>query len=124
MINNNFLEDMKTLRQQSLLLFVTKVKKLFYIYNNYASDSDGDVVYENNDDNVVDMLQGLDVMDIINKLYFGHYKKEDAYIVFDGYGNIKTLHYESFFDLYINDDDFISYCNENDINLYEESKGQ
>jgi hypothetical protein len=124
MINNNFLEDMKAIREKSVLHFVTKVKKLLYVYNEYASDVHGDVIYENDDDNLEEMLQGLDAVDIVNKIYFGDYQKADAYITFDGGGNIKTLHYEEFYNLYIDDSDFISYCNENDINLYEESKGQ
>ncbi len=124
MINNSFLEDMKAIKEKSLLKFVEKLQRLFYIYNDYARDNGHDVVYENNDDNVEEMLQGCDAMDIVNKMFFGDYQKADAYISFDGYGNIKTFHYEEFYNIYIDDSDFISYCNENNINLYKESTGE
>jgi hypothetical protein len=124
MNNNKFLQDIKEIRKESVLHFVTIIEKLFDVYNDFARENGSEIIYKNNDDNLDEMLQGLDASDVVNRIFYGNYQKADAYLSFDGYGNITTFHYERFFDVYLDDSDFINFCDENNVDLHKESKGE
>jgi purine-nucleoside phosphorylase len=74
----------------------------------------------NNDDAFEILTEGMDSLDIRNRLYFGKYDMADAFIMFNGYGNIETLHYT---DKLFNrlDNDFIVWADENDVDLFDVS---
>lgn len=87
-------------------------------YNDYARDTNNDQILINNDDAFELLTDGLEALDIRNRLWFGKYDMADAFIMFNGYGNIETLHYtDSLFNHL--DNDFIVWANDNGIDLFE-----
>ena len=90
------------------------------IYNDYASDTNNEQILINDDDSFEQLTDGLDALDIRNRLWFGKYDMSDAFIMFNGYGNIETLHYTDSLFNHI-DNDFIIWANDNQIDLFEVS---
>lgn len=116
--NKTFLKDIKTFNTVNYKNFGDMVYNLMDLYNEYTSDTNQhDIVWSNNEDNLELMLIGLDSLDIVNRMHYGHYRKEDAFITYDGYGNIKTFHYDEALSML--DSSFIDWANEKGIDIYE-----
>lgn len=116
-MNNNFIKVLKDLNINDLSKFIDAVENILETYNQFASDIRLEYIYENNEENLEMLLQGLDALDIVNKIYHGIFNKGDAFLTYDGYGNIETFGYSDFM-TYI-DNDFVAWADENGINLQE-----
>jgi hypothetical protein len=72
-----------------------------------------DLVYFNDDENVDMLLHGKTPSEILRSIN-GVIKNYDAFIKFDGYGNLYSFHYDYFLDTFIKDNnDLIDYILEN-----------
>jgi hypothetical protein len=121
-MNNNklFLRAFATLQKQEPSKACRVFDELLHLYNAFAIDTRNETILLNNDDAFMDLTAGLDALDIRNRLYFGKYDMADAFIMFNGYGNIETLHYTEQLYNYI-DNDFIVWADENEIDLFQVS---
>ena len=118
--NNLFLKAFETLKKQDQSKACRVFDELLPIYNAYAIDTRNQPILVNDDDAFETLTNGMDALDIRNRLWFGKYDMNDAFIMFNGYGNIETLHYTDSAFNYI-DNDFIEWANDNDIDLFQVS---
>jgi len=118
--NRYFIKAFQTLTRDNISKACRVFDELLPIYNQYAIDTRNEPILINNDEAFETLTDGLDALDIRNRLWFGKYDMADGFIMINGYGNIETLHYtESLFN-YI-DNDFIEWANDNGIDLFEVS---
>jgi len=121
-MNNNklFLKAFETLKKQDQSKACRVFDELLPIYNQFAIDTNNQPIMVNDDDAFETLTDGMDALDIRNRLWFGKYDMNDAFIMFNGYGNIETLHYTDSAFNYI-DNDFIEWANDNEIDLFQVS---
>lgn len=121
-MNNNklFLKAFETLKKQDQSKACRVFDELLPIYNQFAIDTNNQPIMVNDDDAFETLTDGMDALDIRNRLWFGKYDMNDAFIMFNGYGNIETLHYTDSAFNYI-DNDFIEWANDNKIDLFQVS---
>lgn len=121
-MNNNklFLKAFETLKKQDQSKACRVFNELLPIYNQFAIDTNNQPIMVNDDDAFETLTDGMDALDIRNRLWFGKYDMNDAFIMFNGYGNIETLHYTDSAFNYI-DNDFIEWANDNEIDLFQVS---
>lgn len=118
--NNSFLKALANLIKVEPSKAFRAFDNILDTYNDYARDTNNEQILTNDDDAFETLTQGMDALDIRNSLWFGKYDMADAFIMFNGYGNIETLHYtDSLFNHL--DNDFIVWANDNDIDLFEVS---
>jgi hypothetical protein len=118
MTNMQFIETLKNTKEYDK--FENAVHYIVWQLNDYLVETRQGVYIENNDDEGIEMMLYNDSkVEVLRKCYFGHYHYSDPYITLDAYNNLKTLDYKDVFELYIDDHDFITYCNDNDIDLCE-----
>lgn len=66
---------------------------LLDILNGYNEENSYETIYTNDDDNIDMLFEGMKPSEIVDRFFFGSYEKSDAYIRFNGYANIESLHY-------------------------------
>jgi hypothetical protein len=118
--NHNFLRAFNHLKNNDISKACRVFDEILPIYNQYAIDTRNETIMFNNDDAFEILTQGLNSLDIRNRLWFGKYDMADAFIMFNGYGNIQTLHYTDELFNHI-DNDFISWVDDNQIDLFQVS---
>lgn len=118
--NNLFLRAFETLKKQDPSKAYRVFDELLPIYNQFAIDTSNEQILLNDDDAFEQLTNGMDCLDIRNRLWFGKYDMADSFIMFNGYGNIETLHYTDELFNYI-DNDFIQWANDNEIDLFQVS---
>lgn len=121
-MNNNklFLKTFETLKKQDPIKANMVFDELLPIYNQFAIDTRNEPILINDDDAFQTLTHGMDALDIRNRLWFGKYDMADAFIMFNGYGNIETLHYTDNLFNHL-DNDFIVWANDNEIDLFQVS---
>jgi hypothetical protein len=131
MKNKQFIESLKdAIAKNNYDFYINALDNLLSTFNDYAQENIADdYIWENCDTSIDEMLSfalGDDISpsDAINRYIFGSVNSMDQFIKFNGYGNLESLHYTDFFKLYIDDKDFLTYCDENGIDLESVSKGQ
>ena len=127
MTNKQFIESLKdAIAKHNYDFYINALDNLLSTFNEYAKEyKTGDYIWQNCDTSIDEML-GYDSSpsDAINRFFYGNVNKMDQFIKFNVYANLESLHYSDFFNLYINDNDFITYCDDNAIDLESISKGQ
>jgi hypothetical protein len=118
--NKYFLKAFNHLTKSDILKACRVFDEILHLYNAFAIDTGNENILLNNDDAFMDLTIGLDALDIRNRIWFGKYDMADAFIMFNGYGNIETLHYTDKLFNYL-DNDFIVWADENDIDLFKVS---
>ena len=131
MNNKQFIELLKdAIKNHKHDNYIDALDNLLNTFNDYAQENNpDDYIWQNCDSSIDDMIttaygNQLSPSDIINRYFYGSVNKMDQFIKFNGYGNLESLHYSDFFNLYINDNDFLTYCDDNTIDLESISKGQ
>ena len=131
MKNKQFIESLNdAIEKNNVDFYINALDNLLSTFNDYAQENIADdFIWENCDTSIDDMLTmayGDDISpsDAINRFFYGSVDKMDQFIKFNGYGNLQSLHYSDFFKLYINDNNFLTYCDDNAIDLESLSKGQ
>jgi hypothetical protein len=131
MTNKTFIESLKNaIAKHNHDFYINALDNLLWTFNDYAQENNpDDYIWENCDTSIDEMLtmaygDDLSPIDAINIYFYGKVNKMDQFIKFNGYGNLESLHYSDFFNLYIDNNDFINYCDKNAINLESVSKGQ
>ena len=127
MNNKQFIESFKdAIAKHNYDFYINALDNILSTFNDYAQENIPDnYIWENCDSSIDEMLgDNLSPSDAINRFFYGSVNKMDQFIKFNGYGNLESLHYSDFFNLYINDNDFLTYCDDNAIDLESISKGQ
>lgn len=62
-----------------------------YLHNEYCWENRPDDVISHNDEEFFETYFSNDVLGAIRSVYFGDYRWNDKYVVFNGYGNLETF---------------------------------
>lgn len=67
--------------------------ELISMWNEYQSNINGDGTIFNNCDEFFEEFYNNDVMGALRASHYGNYNLSDEYVMFNGYGNLKSFNY-------------------------------
>jgi len=93
------------------------VEKYIYAYNEFLFESNyyDDTLYQS----LNELMAGASPEEVARAVFYGDYNYTDPYIRFDGYGNIKSLQEYEVKNEMLENDEFLNYLIENDVDFNE-----
>jgi hypothetical protein len=122
MNNTDYIKKLDAIKDNHSTSFIDTVDRLVNDYNDYLNSKCYfiGIIYPNNDDAIDEMFDGLNYK--VSEILFGtdisHVNSNDDFIMFQGGTNcLVSLTHLQVFDNYINDHEFIKWCDDNNRNL-------
>jgi hypothetical protein len=122
MNNTDYIKKLDAIKDNHSTSFINSVDRLVNDYNDYLNSKNYfiGIIYPNNDDAIDEMFDGLNYK--VSEILFGtdisHVNSNDDFIMFQGGTNyLVSLTHLQVFDNYINDHEFIKWCDDNNRNL-------